>query len=211
MAIELAAEDPELRIGILARDCTSRAMNVLQTWNQLNKDRIRPLEVSCCPSNLRTHARCSYLDPERPGAEKLIHGIDPHAASKDIEALGQDEQFARWEYEFSKCIKCYGCRDICPVCFCRECSLENPDLIHTGEQMTEVPLFHLVRAAHMAGRCIDCGLCEEACPMDIPLRLLYRKVNEIVVQTFDYHTGTDSETPPLNILGSEVHLQTAPL
>jgi hypothetical protein len=47
--------------------------------------------------------------------------------------------------------------------------------------------------------------------MDIPLRLLYRKVNEIVVQTFDYHTGIDQGTPPLNILGSEVNLQTAPL
>ena len=211
MALELAAEDPELRIGILARDCTTRALNVLQTWNQLNLDRIRTFPVSCCPSSLREHARCSYLEPEQPGPVKKSLGIDPHAATTEIDALEQDEQFARWQYEFSKCIKCYGCRDICPVCFCRECSLENPDLIHTGQQLTEVPLFHLVRAVHMAGRCIDCGLCEEACPMDIPLRLLYRKVNETVVQTFDYRTGLDHDTPPLNILGPEMTLETAPL
>ena len=211
MAMELAAEDPELKIGILARDCTTRALNVLETWNQLNQDRIRSLQVSCCPSSLRDHARCSYLDPEPCGEVKASQGIDSHAGTQEVESLGQDELFARWHYEFSKCIKCYGCRDICPVCFCRECSLENPDLIHTGQQLTEVPLFHLVRAVHMAGRCIDCGLCEEACPMDIPLRLLYRKVNEIVVQTFDYRTGVDKGTPPLNILGSEVTLETASL
>jgi ferredoxin len=211
MAMEMAAEEPELRIGLLARDCTTRSLNVLQTWNQLNQDRIRTLQVSCCPSGLREHARCSYLKPDEPGSVKASLGFDPNADPEEVETLTQDKQFAHWQYEFTKCIKCFGCRDICPVCFCRECSLENQDLIHTGEQLTEVPLFHLVRAVHMAGRCIDCGLCEEACPMDIPLRLLYRKVNEIVVQTFDYHTGIDQGTPPLNILGSEVNLQTAPL
>ena len=83
--------------------------------------------------------------------------------------------FDRWMYEFQKCLKCYGCRDICPVCFCKECSLEHGDLVETGGVPPEVPLFHLIRAVHMAGRCIDCGLCEDACPVDIPLRLLYRK------------------------------------
>ncbi len=30
----------------------------------------------------------------------------------------------------------------------------------------EIPIFHLIKAFHMAERCSDCGLCEEACPED---------------------------------------------
>jgi Na+-translocating ferredoxin:NAD+ oxidoreductase RnfC subunit len=63
----------------------------------------------------------------------------------------------------------------------------------------------------MAGRCIDCGLCEDACPMDIPLRLLYQKVNKIVMDTFDYETGTSAEQSPLSILGDTVKLEPKPI
>jgi len=114
-------------------------------------------------------------------------------------------------YEFSKCIKCYGCRNICPVCFCEECSLEHTELIATGEMPPEMPIFHLVRAVHMGGRCIDCGLCEDACPVDIPLRLLYRKVNATVQDEFGYETGTHADQSPFNLLGDEVTLDLKPL
>ena len=63
----------------------------------------------------------------------------------------------------------------------------------------------------MAGRCVDCGLCEDACPMDIPLRFLYRKVNQIVMDVFDYKTGAQSDQPPFSILGGEVSLQLTPI
>jgi formate hydrogenlyase subunit 6/NADH:ubiquinone oxidoreductase subunit I len=52
----------------------------------------------------------------------------------------------------------------------------------------------------MAGRCIDCGLCEEACPAGIPLRTLYKKVGQIMGEDFDYPTGfVDDRKSPLNI------------
>jgi ferredoxin len=89
--------------------------------------------------------------------------------------------------------------------------LEHPDLIGTGSIPPEVPIFHLVRAVHMAGRCIDCGLCEDACPVDIPLRLLYSKVNGIVEEEFGYETGTHAEQSPFNLLGDEVTLEPKPL
>jgi formate hydrogenlyase subunit 6/NADH:ubiquinone oxidoreductase subunit I len=73
--------------------------------------------------------------------------------------------------------------------------------VETGGVPPEVPLFHLIRAVHMAGRCIDCGLCEDACPVDIPLRLLYRKSNEIVKDLFGYETGLSQEQPPFSLLG----------
>lgn len=201
LAAEILAVQPDLKIGILGRDCTRRALNVLTVHQQITPGQIEVLDVSCCPSQLHKHATCSSLKPPVYGALKGELGIDNNMSVAQVEQFGQETRFDRWLYEFTKCLKCYGCRDICPVCFCKECSLEHPDLIETGGLPPEVPLFHLVRAVHMAGRCIDCGLCEEACPVDIPLRLLYRKVNGIVTDLFGYETGVSHDQTPFSILG----------
>ncbi|EFK96527.1 protein containing 4Fe-4S binding domain, partial [sediment metagenome] len=57
------------------------------------------------------------------------------------------------------------------------------------------------RAVHMAGRCIDCGLCEQACPADIPLRALYKKVADILATETGYRPGFQpDQKSPLNII-----------
>jgi ferredoxin len=211
IAADLSTRNPDLKIGLIARDCNQRALNVLTVWNQLNPENIEIVNLNCCPSNLKEHADCSYLSPQPTGRFKKQVGIDNSFAPREAEAFNRQERFNRWMYEFQKCIKCYGCRDICPVCFCTECSLEHKELIGTGNLPPDVPIFHLVRAVHMAGRCVDCGLCEEACPADIPLRLLYRKVNEIVTELFGYHTGVSSEQAPFQVLGDKVTLETKPI
>jgi ferredoxin len=207
LAAETVAEKPDIKIGILARECNMRALNVLYAWNQLSPDNIEVLNVNCCPSNLEKHGDCSYLEPEKAGEYKKEVGMDPNLHLDEMDAHDSQERFDRWIYEFQKCIKCYGCRNICPVCFCSECSLEHPDLVATGALPPEVPIFHMVRAVHMAGRCIDCGLCEDACPVDIPLRLLYRKSNEIVKDLFDYEAGTGEDQSPFTMLGDKVTLE----
>lgn len=210
-AAHLIAVHPDLKIGMAARDCNQRAINMLSIYNQLPAAQIKTIGVNCCPSPLKSHGDCSYLAPRKSGPYKIRVGIDNTMAPSQIEAFDPDERLGRWMYEFQKCIKCYGCRNICPVCFCVECSLEHEALVATGPLPPEVPIFHLVRAVHMAGRCVDCGLCEDVCPMNIPLRLLYRKVNEIVAALFDYETGTSADQPPLNILGDKVTLEPRPI
>ena len=211
IATRIVAEKPELKIGLLVRDCNQRALNVLYVWNQLNPEHVETVQVNCCPSTLKKHADCSYLEPVKSPPYKKGVGIDNNMDVEDAEGFDEKERFQRWMYEFSKCIKCFGCRDICPVCFCKECSLEHPDLIGTGSLPPEIPIFHLVRAVHMGGRCIDCGLCEDACPAYIPLRLLYRKVNAIVRDEFGYETGVRADQSPFNLLGDEVTLKIKPI
>ena len=206
LALHLKSRHPEAVIGMFARDCNKRALNVLVVWNQIEADTIKTFDLNCCPSRLKKHADCSYLEPETPGHFKQQAGLAKNTEITDAERFDQSERLSRWMYELQKCIKCYGCRNICPVCFCKECSLEHPDLVHSGHLPPEVPIFHLVRATHMAGRCIDCGLCEEACPMDIPLRLLYRKVGQIVSDVFEYETGNSPEQSPFSVLGDKVTL-----
>lgn len=211
IATHLAKKDPELKIGLLARDCNQRAINVLTIWHQLDKEKIFPLNVNCCPSPTKPQADCSYMSGETASSYKLQVGIDNAMDTDSADAFSDREKNVRWMYEFQKCIKCYGCRNICPVCFCAECTLEHKDLIGPGRLPPQVPIFHLVRASHMVGRCIDCGLCEDACPMDIPLRLLYRKVNSIVKEVFDYNTGESCEQSPLSLLGDKVTLSLKPM
>ena len=207
IAAETAAEVPNIKIGMLARECNNRALNVLYIWNQLNPENVKTLNLHCCPSNLEEHGDCSYLEKGKTGEYKKQVGMDQNITLEDMDVHSQQERFSRWIYEFQKCIKCYGCRNICPVCFCSECSLEHPDLIGTGTLPPEVPIFHMIRAVHMAGRCVDCGLCEDACPVDIPLRLLYRKVNEIVKDMFDYEAGISQSQPPFSLLGEVMTLE----
>ena len=211
IATHMTEMDPDIKIGMLARDCNDRALNVLFLWNQLKAENVSTLTVNCCPSRLKEHGDCSYLTPEKAGVFKKQVGVDNNLEVEELDTYGRKERLNRWMYEFQKCIKCYGCRNICPVCFCKECSLEHDELIKTGPLLPEIPVFHMVRAVHMAGRCIDCGLCEAACPMDIPLRLLYGKVSQIVKDVFNYDTGSSALESPFNILGDKVALEPKPM
>ncbi len=40
-------------------------------------------------------------------------------------------------------------------------------------------MFQITRIMHVAGRCTDCGECERACPVNIPLRSLSKKMEEL--------------------------------
>ncbi len=201
LALELIAARPAIRVGIAGDHASLRAVNVFLAWNQTSKESIMVLPVDQSPQGL---AECS---PDTPKFMGIVADTDLGS----FEEMEPRQRFTGWMLEFQKCMKCYGCRNICPVCFCKECSLENQELIGAGTVLTEVPIFHLVRAVHMAGRCVDCGLCEAACPVGIPLRLLYRKVNAIVRDLFGYDTGSSAEQPPLSVLGEEVPMEPRPL
>lgn len=114
----------------------------------------------------------------------------PETLMQQIVFMDTKSRLEFWQQELSKCIKCYGCRDVCPVCICDECELESPEWISPGEIPPNFPLFHLIRAYHMADYCVGCGECEATCPMSIPLRtiqsLIRRQPPEVI---FEYIPG----------------------
>lgn len=119
---------------------------------------------------------------------------------KDLEAKSSEERWVFWEKELSKCIKCYACRQVCPLCYCRQCIADKnqPQWIPTSPHFAGNFLWNITRAYHLAGRCIDCGECERACPVGIPLMLLNKKIEQIIKDKFDYIPGFDPEAvPPL--------------
>src|SRR5512136_2047697 len=73
--------------------------------------------------------------------------------------------------ETGRCIKCYSCIENCPVCFTSADYLKGKSFMVTAGEVPPNPMFHLRRFAHISDTCVNCGQCEELCPMDIPLAL----------------------------------------
>jgi formate dehydrogenase (coenzyme F420) beta subunit len=199
--IRLAQAYPEATFAVLVRGCDERGLIELFKWKQLQQDKVIPIGIGC-PAELAQACECAKPYPDACQAGEKLPGMATSPSVDKVDGLPVAERFRYWMEHFERCVKCYGCRNVCPMCFCRECSLEEADLIQTGGLPTENPIFHLTRAVHMAGRCIDCGLCEEACPADIPLRALYKKVADILAADTNYRPGYQpDEKSPLNLLG----------
>ena len=146
---------------------------------------------------------CSYQEPPvcdiRVGpesSEKQAKADFKEIA--DFEAKSPQERWDAFVTEISKCIRCYACRQACPNCYCAACFAEQtqPKWIGVGTDLTEVMIYHLGRIFHQAGRCVDCGACVRACPMDIDLRLFTRKMVKDVNDLFGYEAGISLEDPP---------------
>ena len=118
---------------------------------------------------------------------------------KELEEMPPEQRWEFWQNEFSRCIRCYACRQVCPACFCKRCFVEEtePQWISPLPKWQDNLIFQTVRMIHVAGRCTDCGECQRACPVNIPLRSLSKKMEEIVGELFQYRAGTDKDAPPL--------------
>ena len=110
-----------------------------------------------------------------------------------IEAMTEQERYAFWQGELSRCIRCNACRDVCPACTCEKCVFDNPQSGLENKSPAnefEEKLFHIIRAFHVAGRCTDCGECSRVCPQRIPLHLLNRKfIKDINNNYGEYQAG----------------------
>jgi len=130
-----------------------------------------------------------------------IEPVEEYADIEEFERLGLKEIESFWKSEFSRCIRCYACRNICPMEVCRDrciAQLESPHWQSQKINTDEGKFFQMIRVFHLAGRCTECGECERVCPANIPLVKLMKKVNRDIIKLFGYRPGYSiDEKPPL--------------
>ena len=121
-----------------------------------------------------------------------------------LEEMGNDERFSFWSEQFGHCVKCYGCRDACPICYCKECILEaDRGFIPPGEVPPNM-LFPMMRITHVMDSCVNCGQCQDACTMDIPIARLIFLLSKKIGDIFKYEPGMDAtKMPPLRTVTDE--------
>ncbi len=124
--------------------------------------------------------------------------IDRYADIRQIEAMGSEEKWQFFEDLLQPCIRCYACRNACPLCYCPTCFVDEskPQWVGKGQDPMDIRTFHFLRAYHCAGRCTDCGACERACPVGINMRLLTRKLEKDCQDQFGWEAGLSLDQRP---------------
>jgi ferredoxin len=124
--------------------------------------------------------------------------VDRYADVQAIEAMRPEERWAFFDDLFKNCIRCYACKNACPLCYCPTCFVDEskPQWVGKSQDALDIKTFHFLRAFHCAGRCTDCGACERVCPVGINMRILTKKLEMDAKELFDWEAGMSLDTRP---------------
>jgi len=213
------------KMAIVVKPCDSRAINLLLNEKQIKRETLFIIGVTC-PGVVETswnykgqtlQARCQTCQLSKPLVYDFLVEREPVEWPKAVPYLNVQEMENKsiaarrgfWLEQFERCIRCYACRQVCPGCYCPECFVEQLDPLWVGIRIApkENELWQIMRAFHLAGRCIGCDECERVCPVAIPLSLLNQKLEKKVKELFDFQAGlSPEEQPPLATFKKEEKL-----
>ena len=148
------------------------------------------------------NATSAATNPHPNPLPQAGEGISRYADVAALLARSPAARLAFWQEQLARCVKCYACRQVCPLCYCERCIVDKnrPQVIDSSPSVKGNFAWHITRAFHLAGRCIGCDECTRACPAGIDLRLLNLALAQAAEDNFAYRAGTDPAAEPL--LGS---------
>lgn len=200
------------KMAVVVKGCDAKTVVTLEKESQINRPDITVIGVTCNGVGDPVASKCLTCDVHVPGTYDLLIGdetVENNEAAfeerysdvLEITAMDASERRRYWDEQFSRCIKCYACSRICPLCYCENCIVEKnqPQWIDTSARKKGNFAWNVVRAYHLAGRCIGCGECARACPMDIPLNLINKEVAMEIEENFDFRAGYDVNDEPAMI------------
>ncbi len=208
----------EGRVAVVVKSCDAKAVAGLQRESQLTRDDVLLLGVPCAGSwqNGRLALKCYGCAEEvSPLADRTItaggveEGAVPSGAERPIapdprdeqvaalDALPAEERRAFWQDQLERCLRCYACRAVCPLCYCSTCISDKhrPQWIPLTVDGPGNTAWNVARAMHLAGRCVGCDECTRVCPADIRLDLLNRRLVQEIDGRFGYRAGEDAGVP----------------
>ena len=193
---KLTGEKP---VAVVVKGCDARSIIALIQENQLTREQVYIIGVACNgvkDKDGNEAVKCRACQSHTPAVYDTLVGepveekpVNPAEAFKDVEKLESMSVSERWEFwnkEFEKCIRCYACRQACPLCYCERCVVDKttPQWIDSSAHPVGNLSWHITRAFHLAGRCTGCGECERACHQNIPLGLLNKKMSKEIFKNF---------------------------
>lgn len=206
----------EKKVGIVVKGCDARSVVNLIQENQIRRDKVFIIGVTCngVVADPRAETpiladKCVTCEIKTPHiCDELVTLDDAHQLKPTndrmelmakLQKMSATERFAFWQNEFSRCIRCYACRQACPNCYCEQCVVDKtvPRWVESSSALRGNFSWNITRAFHQAGRCTGCGECDRVCPADIPLSLLNRKMGMVAMQEFGYKSGMSLEEPTL--------------
>ncbi|MBI5559661.1 MAG: 4Fe-4S dicluster domain-containing protein [Deltaproteobacteria bacterium] len=218
------------RPAIVAKGCDIKTLAVLISEAQLKREDVYIIGMACNGVVYKQElwkgeltpeimpAKCHNCDVRNPHIADVIIGeravfTPPEKQAgmvyekiEELDRMSSKERWDWWMEHFSRCIKCYACRQVCPLCYCERCITEKnmPQWIETSAHPRGNLSWNLTRAMHLVGRCTFCGECERACPVNIPLNLINQKMTLVVKDAFNYRSGYDTEVhPPMVVFSPE--------
>ena len=125
---------------------TVRGNGFEETWEKNDF-----LQMNCAVCRHRNPVEYDEMVAERVNDSD---GDEPYRDVEKIEGMSAKDKWEFFNRLISPCIRCYACRNACPLCYCPTCFVDEsrPQWVGKSIDPTDTMTFHLLRAFHCAGR-----------------------------------------------------------
>ena len=191
------------KTAIVAKPCDARAVVALVVERQLKREDIHIIGLACDGMKdsegipLTACEKCKVNRP--PVYDSLIDDPDVVAKTGKVkQPLPEGSMLAHFEGELKKCILCFACRQACYACYCNTCFMDRgmPNWQPTNPDKGVKMVYHTGRAMHLAGRCVECGACENACASGVNLQYVTCELTDFIEEMYHYQAGMNLDEQP---------------
>jgi coenzyme F420-reducing hydrogenase delta subunit/ferredoxin len=196
------------KAAVIVKPCDEKSLVELEKEAQFQRKDAQVIGMACEGVG---QPKCEHCAARTPRFADVTLGVaagpEPQAGLSPnrfaaLMAMPPAERMAFWTEEFNRCVKCYACRQVCPMCYCERCIVDKnrPIAIDPAPSTKGNFAWQIARAFHLAGRCVGCGECSRACPAGIDLALLNISMHIAAQKNFGYEAGADPKAEP--VIGS---------